>query len=84
MESNQKNKREKSTSSLDHLKVNRELITDRKQTADLIASTISSNSSSKHHSMKFQAIEMQKNKRKNNLSLLQQTILKNITYPSYF
>ena len=78
MESKQKNKREKSTSSLNHLKVNGKLITDRKQIADLVASTISNNSSSKHYSPKFQAIKMQK-ERKTNLSFLHQMTHKNIT-----
>ena len=55
MESNQKKKEGKSTSSLNHLKVNGKLITDRKKIADLIASTIS-NSSSEPYSRKFQAI----------------------------
>ena len=83
MESKQKNKREKSTSSLNHLKVNGKLITDRKQIADLVASIISNNPPSEHYSPKFQAIKMQK-ERKTNLSILHQITQKNITYPSHF
>ena len=48
------------SSSLGHLKVNGKLITDKKQIANLLASTISNNSSSQHDSPKFQAIKMQK------------------------
>ena len=81
MESKQKNKREKSTSSLNHLNVNGKRITDRKQIADLVASTISNNSSSKHYS--FQAIKMQK-ERKKQMSFLHQMTHKNITYPPHF
>ena len=55
-----KGKRKKSTSSLGHLKVNGKLITDKKQIANLLASTISNNSSSQHYSPKFQAIQKQK------------------------
>ena len=57
-------KGKKSTSSLGHVKVNGKLITDKKQIANLLASTISNNSSSQHYSPKFQAIEMQKEKKK--------------------
>ena len=78
MESKQKNKREKSTSTLNYLNVNGKRITDRKQIADLVASTISNNSSSEHYSPKFQAIKMQK-ERKTNLSILHQMTHKNIT-----
>ena len=78
MESKQKNKREKSTSSLNHLKVNGKLITDRKQIVGFVASTISNNPSSEHYSPKFQAINMQK-ERKTNLSILHQITQKNIT-----
>ena len=70
---------ETSTSSVNHLKVNRELITDRKQIADLKALTISSNSSSEHYPPKFQAFKMQTEKI--NLSVLRQITQKNITYP---
>ena len=47
----------KSSSSLGHLKVNGKLITDKKQIANVLASTISKNSSSQHYSPKFQAIK---------------------------
>ena len=46
----------KSTSSLGHLKVNGKLTTDKKQIANLLASTIFNNSTSQHYSPKFQAI----------------------------
>ena len=39
-------------------------ITDKKQIANLLASTISNNSSSQHYSPKFQAIKMQKERKK--------------------
>ena len=65
MESKQKNKMETSTFSLNHLKVNGKLITDRKQIADLVASTISNKPSSEHYSPKFQAIKMQKERNNN-------------------
>ena len=76
MESKQKNKMETSTFSLNHLKVNGKLITDRKQIADLVASTISNKPSSEHYSPKFQAIKIQK-ERKTNLSILQRITQKN-------
>ena len=53
-------KGKKGNSSLTHLQVNGKLVTDYKQIADLIAATISNNSSSEHYSPKFQAIKMQK------------------------
>ena len=56
-------KGKKSASSLDHLKVNRKLITDKKQIANLLASTISNNSSSQYYSPKFQAIKKQREKK---------------------
>ena len=56
-------KGKKSTSSLGHLKVNGKLITDKKQIADLLASTISNNSSSQHYSPKFQAVKKQNEKK---------------------
>ena len=83
MESKQKNKMETSTFSLNHLKVNGKLITDRKQIADLVASTISNNPPSEHYSPKFKATKMQK-ERKTNLYILHQITQKNITYPSHF
>ena len=83
MESKQKNKMETSTFSLNHLKVNGKLITDRKQIADLVASTISNKPSSEHYSPKFQAIKMQK-ERKKQMSFLHQMTHKNITYPPHF
>ncbi|WP_419586842.1 hypothetical protein, partial [Thiolapillus sp.] len=57
-------KGKKSTSSLGHLKVNGKLITDKKQIANLLASTISNNSSSQHYSPKFQAIKTQREREK--------------------
>ena len=56
-------KGKKSTFSLGHLKVNGKLITDKKQIANLLASTISNNSSSQHFSQKFQAIKMHTKKK---------------------
>ena len=53
-------KGKKSTSSLGHLKVNGKLITDKKQIENLLASTISNNSSSQHYAPKVQAIKAQK------------------------
>ncbi|WP_419640406.1 hypothetical protein, partial [Thiolapillus sp.] len=55
-------KGKKSTSSLGHLKVNGKLITDKKQIANLLASTISNNSS-QLYSPKFQAIKKQNEKK---------------------
>ena len=52
-----KTKGKKSTSSLGHLKVNGKLITDKKQIANLLASTISNNHSLQHYLPKFQAIK---------------------------
>ena len=56
-------KGKKSASSLGHLKVNGKVITDKKQIANLLASTISKNSSSQHYSPKFQAIKKQTEKK---------------------
>ena len=56
-------KGEKSTSSLGHLKVNGKIITDKKQIANLLVSTISNNSSSQLYSPKFQAIKKQNGKK---------------------
>ena len=57
-------KGKKSTCSLGHLKVSGKLITDKEQIANLLASTISNNSSSQHYSPKFQAIKMHREKKK--------------------
>ena len=57
-------KGKKYISSLGHIKVNGKLITDKKQIANLLASSISNNSSSQHYSPKFQAIKMQKEREK--------------------
>ena len=54
----------KTSSSLGHLKFNGKLITDKKQIANLLASTISHNPSSQHYSTQFQAIKKQKEKKK--------------------
>ena len=59
-----KSKGEKNCTSLGHLKVNEKFITDKKQIANLLASTISYNSSSQHYSTQFQAIKKQKEKEK--------------------
>ena len=55
-------KGKKSTSSLGHLKVKGKLITDKKQIANLLTSTISNNSS-QHYSPKLQAIKMHREKK---------------------
>ena len=46
-----------------NLKVNGKRITDKKQIANLLVSTISKNSSSQHYSPKFQAIKKQNEKK---------------------
>ena len=63
-EKNQRGEKKKSSSSLGHLKVNGKLIIDKKQIANLLASTISHNSLSQHYSTQFQAIKKQKEKQK--------------------
>ena len=79
-------KREKKTSStLGHLKINGKLITDKKQIANLSASTISHNSSSQHYSTRFQAIKKQKEtERKQKQSNLPQTTQKTTINPFHF
>ena len=59
----EKSKGKKTSSSLGHLKFNEKLITDKKQTANLLASTISHNPSSQQYSTQFQAIKKQKEKK---------------------
>ena len=56
-------KGKKTSSSLGHLKVNGKFITEKKQIANLLASTISHNSSSQQYSTQFQAIKKQKEKK---------------------
>ena len=67
---------------LPHLKVNIKLITDKRQIGDLIASTISSNSSSEDYCLKFQAIKTKKGE--GGGVHLHQLAQKNITHPSQF
>ena len=47
-----------------HLKVNGKPITDKKQTADLLASTVSNNNLPQHYSPKFQAFRMHSEREK--------------------
>ena len=70
-----------------HLKVNGKLITEKKQIANLLASTISNNYSLQHYSPKFQAIKMQREKereRKKKPCEIRIRQHKNITNLSHF
>ena len=64
-------KGKKTSSSLGHLKVNGKFITEKKQIANLLASTISHNSSSQHYSTQFQAIKKQKEEKNCQIHLRQ-------------
>ena len=55
-----KTKGEKSNSCLIHLKVDRKLVTNKKQIADLIAATVSNKSSSEHYSPNFRQLKRKK------------------------
>ena len=80
----EKSKGKKSSSSLGHLKFNEKLVTDKKQIANMLASTISHSPSSQHYSTQCQAIKKHTQKSEKKLSYSPQTTQKTIINPFHF